>query len=89
MADLEINGVSLSELIEKDDMKPVRAILMLDWIRREPAVALRYMSRERLMAPFVISDKGKDLLNSGSVGLKDSVPKESVLDQSDILIEEK
>lgn len=87
--DLEINGVSLSELIEKDDMKPVRAILMLDWIRREPAVALRYMSRERLMAPFVISDKGKDLLNSGSVGLKDSVPKESVLDQSDILIEEK
>lgn len=58
--DLEIEGISLTELIEKDGMKPIRAVLMLDWIRREPAVALRYMARGRISVPVIIPDDGKE-----------------------------
>jgi hypothetical protein len=32
---MEIGGVSFRELTENDGMKPIRAILMLDWLRRE------------------------------------------------------
>lgn len=45
--DIEVEGVSCRELTENDEMKPIRAILMLDWLRREPAIATRYMATER------------------------------------------
>lgn len=45
--DIEVEGVSFRELTEDDGMKPIRAILMLDWLRREPAIATRYMATER------------------------------------------
>lgn len=41
---LEINGVSYEELREKDGMRPIRAILFLDWIRTEPEAAFSYMA---------------------------------------------
>lgn len=54
--DIEINGITLHELMEKDNMKPIRAIFMLDWIRREPRVAFRYMSRQRFSVPVILND---------------------------------
>lgn len=41
-------GVSFRELTDIEGMKPIRAILMLDWIRREPVAAMQYMATERL-----------------------------------------
>lgn len=62
---IEYHDVSLQELLEKDNMKPIRAILMLDWIRREPLVAMRYMAREKLNAPLMIDDNTKQMLLDG------------------------
>lgn len=59
---LEYHDISLDELINNDRMKPIRAILMLDWIRREPAVAMRYMETERYRAPQTITESDKDML---------------------------
>lgn len=41
---LEISGVSYEELREKDGMRPIRAILFLDWISKEPEAAFSYMA---------------------------------------------
>ena len=50
---ITINGVSYEELVEKDGMKPIRAILMLDWIRREPEAAFAYMAECTRRAPIM------------------------------------
>ena len=55
---LTVNGVSFEELVEDEDMNPIRAFLMLDWIHREPASAMRYMAVERYV--------GKDIQLSES-----------------------
>ena len=59
---VEFHDISLEELINNDKMKPVRAILMLDWIRREPAIAMRYMEIERHRAPQTVTDSDKEML---------------------------
>ena len=59
--DMEIGGVSFRELTENDGMKPIRAILMLDWLRREPAVAIRYMATERYRSVMVGLPKQREV----------------------------
>ena len=59
---VEFHDISLEELINNDQMKPVRAIFMLDWIRREPAIAMRYMEIERHRAPQTVTDSDKEML---------------------------
>lgn len=59
---VEFHDISLEELINNDKMKPIRAILMLDWIRREPAIAMRYMEIERHRAPQTVTDSDKAML---------------------------
>lgn len=85
---IEYHGVTLNELIENEHMKPVRAILMLDWIRREPAVAMRYMETERLRAPMQFSDSDKDKIKKALERLnsKGSCSLESSSDKTDIEI---
>lgn len=61
---VEFHDISLEELINNDKMKPVRAILMLDWIRREPAIAMRYMEIERHRAPQTVTDSDKEMLEN-------------------------
>lgn len=46
-----VNDISYEELVEKDGMKPIAAVLMLDWLRREPEAALAYMSECTLRSP--------------------------------------
>lgn len=61
--DIEINGVSYHELTEDEGMMPVRAFLMLDWIKREPAEAMRYMASGRQRMPIMnLSDSDKEKL---------------------------
>lgn len=45
---ISTHGVSLDELINKDGMTPIRAILFLDWVNREPANAFKYMSEDTI-----------------------------------------
>lgn len=60
--DVEYHDISLAELVNNDKMKPVRAILMLDWIRREPTIAMRYMEIERNRAPQAVTESEKEML---------------------------
>lgn len=47
----ECNGITLAELIMEDKMKPINAVLFLDWVRREPIEAMRFMHTDRLRTP--------------------------------------
>ena len=87
-SNIEYNEVTLNELIENEHMKPVRAILMLDWIRREPAVAMRYMETERLRAPMQFSNSDKDKIKKALERLnsKGSCSHENSSDKTDIEI---
>ena len=48
---ISVEGVTFEELVDKDGMKKIRAILMLDWIRREPEAAISYMAENAMRAP--------------------------------------
>lgn len=58
---VEYEGVSYRELTE-EGMRPIRAILMLDWIRREPVAAMQYMATERLRHSLVMETKETESL---------------------------
>lgn len=68
---LEVEELSYNEIVEKEQMTPVRAILMLDWYRREPAVAIRYMSSHRYR-PIVheLTDEEKETIEATIERLK-------------------
>lgn len=86
---VEFHDISLEELINNDKMKPVRAILMLDWIRREPAIAMRYMEIERHRAPQTVTDSDKEMLEKvlDKLNTKDTIIAEE--NKEDIEIVEK
>lgn len=50
-------------------MKLMRAIMMLDWIRRELAVAMRYMESEKLRAPQTITGSDRKKVEEALKGL--------------------
>lgn len=82
--------VTLDELVNTEHMKPIRAILMLDWIRREPDEAMFYMQAERYAAPMIITESDKEMLRQALEKWKDKESqKECVDDKEDILIEDK
>lgn len=86
--ELEYQGVTLSELVETEQMKPIRALLMLDWIRREPIVAMRYLETERLRAPMQISDADKEKVKEALRRLKVKEKPAKKPDESDIAIDQ-
>ena len=49
----ECNGITIEELVMKDKMKPVSAVLFLDWVRRDPIEAMRFMHTDRLRTPLL------------------------------------
>lgn len=61
---VEYLGVALQDIIDKDKITPLRAVLILDWIRREPAIAMRYMEIERYHAPQKVTDVDKQMLST-------------------------
>ena len=62
---VEYEGVSYRELTEEEGMNPIRAILMLDWIRREPVAAMQYMATERLRHSLVMEMKEENNIDKG------------------------
>lgn len=54
---LTINDVSFDELVNDEGFTPVRAFLLLDWIKREPAQAMHYMAIERFTQSTPPSDE--------------------------------
>lgn len=48
--DLTVEDVTFKELTTKEDMKPIRAFKMLDWLKREPLYAHRYLAKRAMMA---------------------------------------
>ena len=44
--DIEISGINYSELLEKAKMTPLAAYLTLDWVSREPTMALASLKRD-------------------------------------------
>lgn len=74
---ISIHSVTLEELINEDDMTPVRAILFLDWLRREPKEAMKFMSSEILYGPITpLTKESKDELKSNIERLKALVDEE-------------
>lgn len=84
---LEYHEVSLEELIEKEHLKPIRAIMMLDWIRREPAVAMRYMESEKLRAPQTITESDRKKVEEALNGLRQKKQENISRDETDITID--
>jgi hypothetical protein len=87
MPNMEYNGVTLEELVETEHIKPVRAIQLLDWIRREPAVAMRYMEKERFRAPQQVSDADREKLKAAMARFNVKKKEEKPKDETDIEIE--
>ena len=50
---LEFEGISFNRLTKEEGMKPVRAFLMLDWIKRDPLAAVEYLRFGRHSMPMV------------------------------------
>ncbi len=48
VADFSVEGVTLRQLLEEENMKPLQAVFFLDWLRREPANACSFMASGRL-----------------------------------------
>lgn len=71
--DLIIADVSFNELICTEEMKPIRAFKMLDWLNREPALAHRYLAQRIMRA---------DLSKHGSAKISTEI--EDNTDKSDI-----
>lgn len=69
---LTIEEVSFKELVSKVGMKPVRAFKMLDWLKREPVLAHRYLAQRVMRA---------DLSKHGSAKIKTDIDE---TDKSDI-----
>ena len=88
--DIGYYDVTLQELINEDQMKPIRAILMLDWIRREPDSAFRYMESGHYKGNQEVTEKDKEMLREvlAKLHASDNVDKEEK-NEEDILIPEK
>ena len=57
---LSFEGISFKRLTEEEGMKPVRAFLMLDWIKREPLAAVEYLRFGRHSRPMVQDELTED-----------------------------
>ena len=69
---ITIADVSYNELVNEIGMKPIRAFKMLDWLRREPVLAHRYLAQRKMRA---------DLSKHGSASIATNIDEP---DKSDV-----
>ena len=69
-------GVTFAELVNSEQMKPIRAFLMLDWLKREPISALKHLALLGIHA---------DLSEVGSAKINEDID-ETDIDKSDIVL---
>lgn len=83
-----VEGISFSELVQKEKMSPFRAFQMLDWLCKEPRKALMYMAVDRhIGAPLKLPRKDIERIDDiirelGGNPNNDNIDK----DTSDIII---
>lgn len=58
--DISVCGVTFKELVNNENFCATRAFLFLDWLKREPQAALRYMAIERHYSAMNISEEDAD-----------------------------
>jgi len=88
--EISFHGVTLTELIEKEGMNPLRAFLMLDWISKNPRDAMEYMASYRFRSPMSFSSHDlriieEKLKEQGVNDVEDSITE----DKSSIEVDEK
>lgn len=90
--EIAIKGVSYAELTEKEGLKPVQAFLMLDWLKRDPVAAMRFMEIERFSSPIMpLSEEEKQIVHDAINKLKDEgvmITEEKVAENLDELSDE-
>lgn len=69
---LVVEDVSFNELVSSEGFRPIRAFKMLDWLKREPVLAHRYLAQRVMRA---------DLSKFGSAHIASEIPE---TDKSDI-----
>ena len=67
----DIKGVTFKRLTSEEGMNPIRAFLMLDWIKREPEEALYYLGHERNYAPIMLTEENLRQLDEVAERLKE------------------
>lgn len=51
--DISVDGVTYTDLVDNEKMSTTRALLYLDWLKREPEVALNYMITDKVKESYV------------------------------------
>ena len=67
----DIKGVTFKHLTREEGMNPIRAFLMLDWIKREPEEALYYLGHERNYMPIMLTEENLRQLDEAAERLKE------------------
>lgn len=85
--DLTINDVSFDELTKEEGFSPIRAFFMLDWIKREPSQAMRYMAVERMAMSSYPSEELQESIRYSLQKEGKPIQEEVTEDNRDITIE--
>ena len=87
--DISVEGVTYTDLVDNEEMSTSRALLYLDWLKREPEVALNYMATDKVKESHVpLNEENLHKMEETAkrLGLTSEL-KEEKADGSDITIE--
>lgn len=71
ISNIEVHGVSLSELVEQEEMTRIGAIQFLDWLMREPYAAIEFLHTEQLRTPMEpLNDEEQEMVKRAIDNLK-------------------
>ena len=69
--DVAVGDTSLAELVNDEGMNAIEAMLMLDWLERDPVAATNYMHSERMRKPIrPLNDEEKKVVEIALEKLK-------------------
>ncbi len=73
ITNLEFHGVSLQELVEQDGMTRMAAVFFMDWLRREPHMAIEFMRTEQFRTPMEpLDNEGVKIVRQAINNLKNA-----------------
>jgi hypothetical protein len=87
--DISVDGVSYTDLVDDEEMSTTRALLYLDWLKREPEIALDYMATDKVKeshVPLNEENLCKMEETAKKLGLTSEPEKENI-NESDITVE--
>lgn len=68
--DFQVDGISIRNLHNDEDMTWMQSVFFLEWLSREPANARAFMSSRRFRDPIIIDDETKDDIKAALERLK-------------------